>query len=203
VESSPAISVTASTAQHLASQHLGIDLKGRYGEVRKLLFAGFGSWIRSAGYDGEDVLQEVFKGLLVRNEGTCPWDAAKSSFGHYVHMVCHGVLSNWHRKVKRRREHESTGLLSFNEHGVLELQDAASANIPDVPEPNDYEMHQATTDLLGHLPQEPGTYLARRILPYVRDGYTPTDIARTLGCKRTQVQEALGLLRHYASTWEA
>jgi hypothetical protein len=209
VESSPAISVSQSTAEHLAAEvaqgeddlKLGIDLVNRADEVAKLLFAGFGSWIYSAGYDPEDVLQEVYKGLLIRNKGKCPWDVRKSSFGHYVYMVCNGVLSNWHRKVKRVREHETTGLLSFDEHGDLSRQDVGSSNIADDPQPTCFEMQQTTEDLLAFIPLGPDTYLARSILPYVRDGYTCTDIARVHGVKRTEVSRALETLRHYAGAW--
>ena len=75
---------------------LGIDLSVRGHEVRKLMWAGFGHKILRAGYDPEDVLQEVFRGLIARNKGTCPWDARKSSFGHYVHLVIGCVLRFGH-----------------------------------------------------------------------------------------------------------
>jgi len=44
-------------ADLLVSGPVGIDLAGRGHEVRKLLFAGFGRKIFSAGYDPHDVLQ--------------------------------------------------------------------------------------------------------------------------------------------------
>lgn len=89
---------------------VGIDLAVRGKEVRKLLFAGFGSRIIRSGYDPEDVLQEVYRGLLARNNGKCPFDARKSSFGHYVHMVCECILNNYHRKESRKREFEQIGV---------------------------------------------------------------------------------------------
>ena len=58
------------------------------------------------GIDPEDFLQEVYRGLLARDNGTCPWDATKSSFGHYVHIVIKCVLSNYLRKDRRRTLHE-------------------------------------------------------------------------------------------------
>lgn len=75
-------------------QPLGIDLAKRGHEVRKLLFKGFGRLIVGNRLDPDDVTQEVFKALLVRNQGKCPWDSTKSSFGHYVHMVCMCVVNN-------------------------------------------------------------------------------------------------------------
>lgn len=180
---------------------LGIDLTARGGEVAKILFAGFGSWIYSGGYDPEDVLQEVYRGILTRNAGKCPWDARKSSFGHYVHMVCQGVLSNWHRKIKRKRENEVVGVLTCNDHGDLVIGDVGSSNLPASQTSQPTEILQATADLLSHIPSDPATYLARRIVPLIRDGYTLVEMARLLGVKKSAVSEALAVLRHYAGTW--
>jgi len=87
----------------------GIDLKGRGHEVRKLFFAGFARRVLRYGYDPDEVLQEVYAGLLVRNNGKCPFDPRKSSFGHYVHMVCECIVSNYHRKHNRRAQSEVFG----------------------------------------------------------------------------------------------
>lgn len=87
---------------------LGIDLAARGHEVRKLFYAGFARGLVKDGYDPEDALQEVFRGLLARNIGTCPFDERKSSFGHYVHIVTRCVLANYIRKERRRRSFEST-----------------------------------------------------------------------------------------------
>ena len=106
--------------------NLGIDLENRSHEVRKLLFAGFGKRIVSMGYDPEDVLQEVYKGLLARNMGKCPWDATKSSFGHYVHMVCGCIVSNYHRKYNRINMNERSGVRSINDGESIEIDLAAS-----------------------------------------------------------------------------
>lgn len=89
---------------------LGVDLLRRGKEVAKLFYAGFGAKVSRAGFDPEDVLQEVYRGLLVRNKGKCPWDARKSSFGHYVHMVCGCIVSNYFRRENRRRAVEQLGV---------------------------------------------------------------------------------------------
>ena len=88
---------------------LGIDLDARGHEVRKLFYAGFGRKVARMGYDPEDVLQEIYQGILVRNDGKCPFDPRKSSFGHYVHMVCSGRVLNYHRKHSRINRHEIYG----------------------------------------------------------------------------------------------
>jgi len=87
----------------------GIDLAKRGGEVRKLFYAAFARGLIRDGIDPEEALQEVFKGLLSRNRGTCPFDIKKSSFGHYVHIVTRCVLANFVRKEKKRALHETSG----------------------------------------------------------------------------------------------
>ena len=213
VRGDTAISVSEATAASLAVKatsnlpdgeiELGIDLVNRSHEVAKLLFKGFGPWIRSYGYDPEEVLQEVYVGLLVRNQMTCPWDKRKSSFGHYVHMVCNSIMSNFHRKRKRIRECEQTGMFGFDENGEWALQDVASSNTPAPPD-GDFErlrLLEATDDLLEFMPDDSSTYLARKVLPFLRDGYTRTDIARLLGVNRTLVMNAVVELQGWAVQW--
>ena len=100
----------------VSTSHLGIDLENRSHEVRKLFFAGFGKQCYAAGYDPEDVLQEIYRGLLARNKGICPFDPAKSSFGHYVHMVCGCVVANYHRKMNKLKQREQVGIMGFDEN---------------------------------------------------------------------------------------
>ena len=85
----------------------GIDLAKRGDEVRKLFYAAFARGLVKDGFDPEEALQEVFKGLLARNRGTCPFDVTKSSFGHYVHIVTRCVLANFVRKEKTRTLYET------------------------------------------------------------------------------------------------
>lgn len=109
------------------ADHLGIDLDKRGIEVRKLFYAAFARGLVKDGYDPEEALQEVYKGLLARNLGKCPFDVTKSSFGHYVHIVTRCVLANYIRKEKRRSFHESTesqlGPISYDSDG-FSIQDA-------------------------------------------------------------------------------
>ena len=87
---------------------LGIDLSLRSNEVRKLFYkGGFTGVLLRENIDPEEFLQEVYRGLLARNNGTCPWDVKKSSFGHYVHIVIRCVLSNYLRRVRLIASRES------------------------------------------------------------------------------------------------
>jgi DNA-directed RNA polymerase specialized sigma24 family protein len=108
---------------------LGIDLAVRGEEVRRVFFKLLGKDVRRRGYDPEDVLQEVYKGILVRNRGKCPFDANKSSFAHYVHMVASCILSNYHRKWSRHSRNECFGVR--NAEG--ELEDVAESDIAIAP----------------------------------------------------------------------
>lgn len=110
---------------------LGIDLALRGHEVRKLFYAGgFTGVLIREGIDPDEFLQEVYRGLLARNRGSCPWDAKKSSFGHYVHLVIRCVLSNCLRRERLRGTREELtgdGELpvgaSEGGGGTVELQD--------------------------------------------------------------------------------
>lgn len=193
---------------------LGIDLKGRGHEVAKLLFAGFGHRIFGAGYDPDDVLQEVYKGLLTRNNGTCPFDERKASFGHYVHMVCGCILSNFHRKQSRRRSHEQAGLHGpalepgdrWKMMSVHEAGDRLEA--PLTVEQTTVDDTEVALDLLTYLKASPEgrqradiTALAMVILPYVQQGYGRTEIAEEISEKPSRVSQALKLLRIAARGW--
>lgn len=87
----------------------GIDFSLKYKDIEKLLRAGFMGKILAAGFEFKDVLQEVYMGLLVRNQGECPWDPSKGSFSHYVWMCIDSILTNYHRKM--RIKHSAVGSL--------------------------------------------------------------------------------------------
>jgi DNA-directed RNA polymerase specialized sigma24 family protein len=213
VRGSEDITISEATAASLAmkataglpeeSLELGIDLVNRSHEVAKLLFKGFGPWMRSSGYDPQEVLQEVYLGLLVRNQGKCPWTPKKSSFGHYVHMVCNGVMSNFHRKQKRVRECEQTGIKGYDDNGDWGDRDVASTGIeaPPTAEEERCGILEASDDLLRFIPRDPTTHLVRQILPYLRDGYTRTEIAKELGVSRTLIAKAQEDLQTWAMKW--
>lgn len=87
----------------------GIDFSLKYKDIERLLRAGFMRKILAAGFDFQDVLQEVYMGMLVRNQGKCPWDPSKGSFSHYVWLCIDSILTNYHRK--NRIKHRGVGYL--------------------------------------------------------------------------------------------
>ena len=186
----------------------GIDLAKRGHEVRKLLFAGFGRRIISAGYDPEDVLQEIFRGLLARNIGKCRFDPSKSSFGHYVHMVIGCVLANYNRQQTRRTEHEQIGMLSVSnsKDDVMEMSDAALSAISDVVSTEHHVAEEVAKRSLvkwvcGAAGDAEVKDLAVSLIPLLRDGYTKAEAAKELGVAPVQVGKALMFLRGQARLW--
>lgn len=180
----------------------GIDLEGRYDEVRKLMFAGFGRRIFHAGYDPEDVLQEVYRGLLARNEGVCPWDPSKSSFGHYVHMVCSCVLANYHRKQTRQRQVEQVGLGCMKD-GEWRQRDVSEHPSLHVSGEDGHLVQDAAEDLSTYMLEKGGrdSKLAARILPYVAEGTARQEIADQMGVSMAAVSRAVSFLRVSAREW--
>ena len=191
-------------------KHRGVDLTRRHNEVTRLLYAGFGRQIYANGYDFEDVQQEVYRKLVVANQGKSPWDPDKSSFGHYVHMVCRSALFNYHRKQNRQKAHEQVGLCGYGPAGESWTnRDVSTSQHARV----DADAHpqEAVEDLSRHLltcAQREGSpsslhdaQLAVQALPYVREGYQRGEIAALLSLKPTLVSRGLAFLRAHARSW--
>ena len=190
---------------------LGIDLAKRGHEVRKLLFAGFGYKMLRGGYDPDDVLQEVYRGLLARNKGICPFDVRKSSFGHYVHMVCGCVLANYHRKQSRTREFEQVGMYSpLADNGCVDAAEAAvdlcswdhqgTTNGPEL----SVGQEKAITSLQSHIRSFDDSAiapLAAEVVPLVFAGMTRSEIAEVKGLSPAKVGRALAFLRAASGEW--
>jgi len=192
---------------------VGMDLgeeSGRSGcdykadEVRKLLWNGFAGKMLSQGYDPEDVLQEVYKGLLVRNNGRCPWDGRKSTFGHYVYMVIDGVLTNYHRKQKRRSDRYAVSLSMKNKDGedLADIGQFGSCQVWGGSELGDMLALEGLQRYLEILPMGgPEAQLGRSILPLVASGHQRSEIVRETGKKPSLVSRALAWLRRQTALW--
>ena len=109
----------------------GVDLKGRWQEVQKLFYAGFGRQVVREGLDIEEVLQEVYLKIAVANAGKNPFDPQKSSFGHYVHLICRSAFFNYRQKIFRRRGRESCGMQGYGASGEYGLHDVSSLELED------------------------------------------------------------------------
>jgi len=193
-----ALTVAAPTV--LGGVRLGIDLDKRWHEVTKLLFAGFGPQIFASGWDSDDVLQEVYRGILARNRGKCPWDERKSSFGHYVHMVIRCILSNYARKQRRIRAMEQVGVKEWS-GGELKDVDVADSKAARA-KVKGHGSEEVEGDLRTLLETHRGAEMAVKVLPLLHAGYTRAEIARRLGLSRAGVAKAVERLREIARRWE-
>jgi DNA-directed RNA polymerase specialized sigma24 family protein len=184
------------------SQRKGVTY--RADEVRKLLWRGFAGKMLSQGYDPEDVLQEVYRGLLVRNKGKCPWDARKSTFGHYVYLVIGCVLTNYHRKQVRRIDKDALSLTMKNKDGE-ELADIGQFGSCKIHEGSELGDMLAIDDLSKYLETLPDTtpeaVLGREILSLVASGHQRGEIVRETGKKPSLVSRALAWLRRQTALW--
>lgn len=173
---------------------LGIDLSERGREVAKLFYAGFGQRVYREGFDPDDVLQEVYKGILSRNGGKCPFDPRKASFSHYVYMVTHCVISNYRRQVEKCQGREI--VVGLKEELVREPDGKEDCHAP----------VSALMDLQGWLLRNrhgdvPEIDLAIRMLPHLYAGQYLKDIAALLEVPLTHINKAMAYLRTYARTW--
>lgn len=191
---------------------LGIDLAKRGHEVRKLLFAGFGHKMRRGGYNPDDVLQEVYRGILARNKGTCPFDARKSSFGHYVHMVCGCVLANYHRKKSRMRSFEQVGMYNpLSDDGYTDAAEAAvdmgswdgHRNIsgPELSVGQEKAILSLQEHILSVGEGSSIAPLAAEMVPLVFVGMTRSEIAVEKGLSPAKVGRALACMREATTEW--
>jgi DNA-directed RNA polymerase specialized sigma24 family protein len=201
------------------TEPLGIDLAKRGHEVRKLLFAGFGHRITRSGYDPDDVLQEIYRGLLARNKGRCPFDSRKSSFGHYVHMVCECVLNNFHRKQARIREIEQVGMSApasmrdeAEEFGGM--VDAAEVADRLLVVHQDHWSHPEGDDGTGDAMRRLADHLGRkdragiavdpleaRVAGMLSAGLNRREIAQQVGVSQGRVVNAIASLREHVTDW--
>lgn len=116
---------------------MSLDLARRHHEVRLLFFKFCARKVAVMGLDPEDCLQAIYLGLITRQNGKSRFDSSKSSWGHYVHMVCESVTSNFlrHNLNTKRGKGEQIGVVGLNDAGEASSMDAASSQIPDTRTP--------------------------------------------------------------------
>lgn len=92
----------------IIKKKLGIDVEAKYQDIKSIFYRHFAPICFKNKVDPEEVLQEVYYGLEIRNRGTCPFDPAKSSMSTYIVLVARGVVFNYLKKTKNSRENEKT-----------------------------------------------------------------------------------------------
>lgn len=205
VDSGMPLPTVVVTSNSLVVAHtLGIDLAKRGHEVAKIFYAGFGGKLAGAGLDPEEVLQEVYRGILVRNKGACPWDPAKSSFGHYVHMVCSCIISNYFRHENRKNAMEQTGITGRTADGDRVMVDVGSDEAI-IPHLDDRQGEDITVlhDLLKYVQchGSPEVQAHPEVFMLMHDGYNRLEAAKKSGLSVPQVSRLFSAMQELVLRW--
>lgn len=188
---------------------LGIDLNKRGHEVKKILMAKFNGWMSKEGYDPEDILQEVYAGIIRRNQGKCPYDSDKSSFGKYVFMVCHCVLANYHRKQKKRTDHEVLGMYTPSDsEGKDHTVDVSSSNsnqmsVEGMGDSDKMARQRFYSYIKKHSDNKRLLENSIKVIPYVLDGYLKSEISKLMGWSPTKTGKVIDHVRAQARAWSS
>jgi DNA-directed RNA polymerase specialized sigma24 family protein len=89
---------------------LGIDVEKHSDDIKRLFYKRQGQKLARSGVDLEELLNEVYKGILIRNRGTCPFDPEKSAMSTYIVMVIDCITMNYVNKDNRIKERFVTGV---------------------------------------------------------------------------------------------
>lgn len=159
---------------------LGIDVDEKYYDIRRLFYNRYAKQIVAFGDDPEDVLQEVYRGILIRNKGTCPYDPRKSAFSTYVMLVCHCIVSNHFKK-------NAPYFNNLKLQSPEEDEDTVS-RIADV---NGESYDDNLIDQIGEM----FTGDFRRVFDMLLDGYKPKEISIQMGQTVPEIKRKIDHIR--------
>jgi DNA-directed RNA polymerase specialized sigma24 family protein len=94
----------------LQPKKLGIDVEKHSQDIKKLFYKRQGKKLSGSDIDLEDLLNEVYKGILIRNRGSCPFDPEKSAMSTYIVMVIDCITMNYVNKDNRIKDRFVTGV---------------------------------------------------------------------------------------------
>lgn len=162
---------------------LGVDLERRCKEVKKLFMAHCAKMCLENRCDPEEVLQEVYKGILIRNKGECPFDPSKSAFSTYVVMVSKCVTINYVNKYGFRhlKEHHGTEDSIENEDHFLYIADTRESSFTD-----DHMINEISQNLKGE---------AKMIFEDLMDGVKVSQIAKARNMDTRKVTKHIADIR--------
>ena len=89
---------------NISTKKLGIDVEKHKEDIKKLFFKRQGQKLLKSRVNTEEILQEVYKGILIRNRGKCPFDPDKSAMSTYIVMVIDCITMNYMNKYNRTTE---------------------------------------------------------------------------------------------------
>jgi hypothetical protein len=177
----------------------GVDLEVKYGDVERILFSKFRGKVAlltaTTDLQREDILQEVYKGLLVRNDGKCPFDPGVAKLGTYVHMVCRCILSNLITKHVTRSNREL----------LVDETELTGQAAPEWSRPalSAGSVLSRFDDYLSSRGDSEDLELARRAAPLMFQGYKKRELIRALSCKGKKVDEMVEYLQKAVRDWAA
>jgi len=85
------------------NKKLGVDVEAKMDDIKSIFYKHFAKMCIQSKYDPEEMLQEIYLGILHRNKGNCPYDPAKSSLSTYIVMVSRCILFNIFNKENKTR----------------------------------------------------------------------------------------------------
>lgn len=161
------------------SVKLGINVEEKYNDIRRLFYKKYAKVSASLGEDPEDVLQEVFKGILLRNRGACPFDPRKAAFSTYVMMVCHCVTSNYFKKTsdtnKRKVYLDDVDYIHPSDEGAMDISMGEKMEIESLRDYFNVEL--------------------RAIFDMLMIGHSMTEISRTLSYTPRELKKRVDKIR--------
>jgi len=82
---------------------LGVDVEAKANDIKSIFYKHFAKMCIQSKFEPEEMLQEIYLGILHRNKGNCPFDPAKSSLSTYIVMVSRCILFNIFNKDNKTR----------------------------------------------------------------------------------------------------
>jgi hypothetical protein len=158
--------------KQVTEYELGIDLSKYKEDIKLIFYKRQAHRMVKEGLDPEEVLQEVYKGVLIRNRGKCPYDPRKSALSTYIVLVMDCIIMNIvskHRKEKSRFEYGS------------ESDVASSCNTSFE---KDYTDNLMFVEIRKSFKKDQLT-----VFDAIMDGFKMAHIARTLGWEARKVSK--------------
>ena|GEM_PF-2209045 len=167
-----------------------IDLAKHADYIRSLVTETFAPRLRQFQIDFDDALQQVYLGLLVRNEGDCPFDPAAGALTTYLYwavngMTCNMVAREWHRR-------RQGVVMALEQHGYrydaldgLPRREILMAAPPELPDRSSVVVVELEDYVEGE-DETVGVVLESRL----REGWSRTRISRERDFPRERIKHA-------------
>jgi hypothetical protein len=104
------VSIFSFTFKTKKPKKLGVDIEKHSEDIKLIFYKRQAQSMIREGLDPEEVLHEVYKGILIRNKGKCPFDPDKSALSTYVVLVMDCVIMNIINKHRKERERYFVGV---------------------------------------------------------------------------------------------